>query len=399
MKRPTIHAKRETGKRCLRMLSMAAVLALVCRGQLAPAQTMDDVNLQFHGYATQGFLYSTNNNWNTTNSTDGSAAWTEAVVNLSAQPIPKLRIGVQARYSLLGTYGNAITLDWAQADYKVNERLGFRLGKVKSPNGLLNEIQDIDPAYLWTILPQSVYPLASRNSVLTHYGGVAYGTLPLGERLGKLEYQAFGGQRVIASDDGFLQSTRDIGITLPSGVSGIAVGMMVTWETPVPGLAFGANVSSDRLAGQVAAYGLTGQFLIPAFTVPDYFARYERGKIMLAAEYARKPGHATIVIPEILSPKDPFDQRGFFVMASYKRTGKLTAGAYYSSSIDRQVVQSSARFQKDWALSARYDLNQFLYLKAEQHFIDGTELGYSSADNIDFHPSSRMTLLKLGVSF
>ena len=91
-----------------------------CGGVLASAQSMDDLNLQVHGYATQGFVYSTNNNWDTTSSTDGSAAWTEAVVNLTVQPQSRLRVGVQARYFLLGNYGNSITLDWAQADYKAN---------------------------------------------------------------------------------------------------------------------------------------------------------------------------------------------------------------------------------------------------------------------------------------
>src|SRR5258708_4939362 len=84
----------------------------------APAQSMDDINLQVHGYATQGFLYTNHNNWDTTKSSDGSAAWTEAVVNISAQPERRLSIGMQGRYFLLGTYGNAIGLDWAQADLK-----------------------------------------------------------------------------------------------------------------------------------------------------------------------------------------------------------------------------------------------------------------------------------------
>jgi hypothetical protein len=89
---------------------------------------MEEMNLQVHGYATQGFIYTTNNNWNTAETTDGSPAWSEAVVNMTVEPQPKLRIGVQARYFLLGTYGNQITLDWAQGDYKVNERFGFRAG-------------------------------------------------------------------------------------------------------------------------------------------------------------------------------------------------------------------------------------------------------------------------------
>ena len=153
------------------------------------AQSLDDLNIQIHGYSTQGFLYTTHNNIFTTTSSDGSPAWTEAVVNVGAQPIPKLRIGVQVRYSLLGNLGNAITLDWAAADYKANDKFGVRFGKVKIPSGLLNETQDIDPSYMWSLLPQGNYPISSRNSALADYGGVVYGTLVLGPKIGKLEYR------------------------------------------------------------------------------------------------------------------------------------------------------------------------------------------------------------------
>jgi hypothetical protein len=88
-------------------------------------QSLDELNIQIHGYATQGFVYTTNNNWNSMNSTDGSPAWTEAVFNVTAQPDPKLRVGAQVRYFLMGdSFGNAITLDWASADYKVNDKFG-----------------------------------------------------------------------------------------------------------------------------------------------------------------------------------------------------------------------------------------------------------------------------------
>ncbi len=56
-------------------------------------------------------------------------------------------------------------------------------------------------------------------------------------------------------------------------------------------------------------------------------------------------------------------------------------------------------YEKDWALAARYDFNSFLYAKVEQHFIDGTETGFAASDNPDLQPTTRMTMLKLGVSF
>src|SRR5580698_8652432 len=150
----------------------------------ATAQSLDDLNIQIHGYAAQGFLYSTHNNVLYTNSSDGSPAWTEAVLNVSSVPTPRLRVGVQARYYLLGDSGNTMVLDWAAADYKVNERFGVRFGKVKTPWGLFNETQDIDPSYMWALLPQSIYDITTRNADLAHYGAVVYGTFKLAPAVG-----------------------------------------------------------------------------------------------------------------------------------------------------------------------------------------------------------------------
>ena len=81
-------------------------------------------------------------------------------------PTPKLRVAVQARYFLLADSGNAIVLDWAAADYKFNDRLGVRFGKVKTPWGLFNETQDIDPSYIWALLPQSVCCVLPRKGTI-----------------------------------------------------------------------------------------------------------------------------------------------------------------------------------------------------------------------------------------
>ena len=86
-------------------------------------------------------------------------------------------------------------------------------------------------------------------------------------------------------------------------------------------------------------------------------------------------------------------------MSSYKLTSKLTAGAYYSSFINCSAPVNSSRFQKDWTISTRYDFNPYLYAKAEQHFIDGTGNGFNASDNPNLQPTTRLTILKLGVSF
>jgi hypothetical protein len=125
-----------------RLLNGAIAIALGAAS--AFSQSLDDWNIQIHGYATQGFLYTTQNNIFTTGSSDDSPVWTEAVVNIGAQPIPKLRIGVQARYFLLGNFGNAISFDWAAAGFKFDDRIGVCFGKVKTLSGL--EVDALDGA-------------------------------------------------------------------------------------------------------------------------------------------------------------------------------------------------------------------------------------------------------------
>jgi hypothetical protein len=396
-----------------KILVGAIALAL---GAAAPgfAQSLDDLNIQIHGYATQGFLYTTQNNIFTTNSSNGSPAWTEAVVNVTAQPYPKLRIGIQARYFLLGNLGNSITLDWASADYKANDKFGVRFGKVKTPSGLFNEIQDIDPSYLWSLLPQSVYPIESRNSLLAHYGGVAYGTIKLGPSLGKLEYRGWGGQRVLGSGDGYFVTEREEGVVLPNGLSSVTYGEALHWRTPLTGLMIGAsnsysNASVAALTDTIPGVGaFNGSLNSGASDEPVFFGQYEKNKLMVAGEYSRDAGHGSLVVPHLFTEPYGIDYRAWYAMASYKVTDKLSAGLYDSQFFDHQAAFGPARYTKDWVVSGRYDFNQFLYAKVEQHFIDGTgqSTGYDITLNpptaqlpTGLQPTTRLTILKIGVSF
>jgi hypothetical protein len=377
------------------------------------AQSLEDLNIQLHGYATQGFVYSSANNVLTMSSSNGSPAWSEAVVNVTSQPTPKLRIGVQARYGLMGNLGNAITLDWAAADYKVNDKFGVRFGKVKTPVGLFNEIQDIDPGFNWVLLPQSVYPIESRNSMLAHYGGVVYGTIKLGANMGKLEYRGYGGERVMSSNDGYFLILNEEGLVLPNGISGVTMGGSLHWKTPISGLMIGASDAKDEqwsapLTSSFQFEGLTipltGTFTIKPLNIYNYFGRYEKNKIMFAAEYNRLPATAPILLTSALSGPIPTlektDERAWYGMFTYKVTSKLTAGVYESQFVDHQAALGPSRYQKDWNFNGRYDFNSYLYAKAEEHFIQGDGLNLDLTMNPNGTTTNfKLTLLKIGVSF
>jgi hypothetical protein len=334
-------------------------------------------------------------------------------MNVTAQPYPKLRVGVQARYSLLGNLGNAITLDWVLADYKANDKFGVRFSKVKTPTGLFNEIQDIDPGFIWVLLPQSVYPLESRNSLLTHDGGVVYGTLKLGSKLGKLEYRGFGGERVMTGNDGYFLGLTESGINLPNGISGVTIGGALHWKTPLTGLMIGASDAKDEkwsapITSSYSVQGmsipLTGTFTIDPLNMYNFFGKYEKDKIMFAAEHDRLPATVPINLTSVLtgpiSQVDTTDQRSWYGMFSYKVSSKLTAGVYDSNLIDHQSSLRPWRYSKDWAMTGRYDFNSFLYAKAEQHFIQGTALNIDALMNPNGTTTNfKLTVLKIGVSF
>jgi len=381
----------------------AGLVVLVLGAAGAHAQSLDDLNIQIHGYATQGFLYTTQNNFLAMTTSNGSPNWTEAVVNLGAAPVSGLRIGVQLRYELLGNYSNEVILDWAAADYKVAESFGVRFGKVKIPSGLFNEVQDIDPSYMWSRLPQSTYPISSRTGQLATFGGVAYGTVSIPSHLGKIDYRGWSGDVTLPPNDGYFLSFKEEGIVFSNGLSSVQTGGALHWRTPLPGLMIGASdIRKNTESGAITAGGgaLSGNFIVSPFNQPDYFAKYEKNKWMVATEWSRQRLNYQIQFAGPTVPPTPIDVRAIYGMASYKLTDKFTAGVYDSQYFDRSFALGPERYSKDWAISGRYDLNQYLYAKAEEHFIQGTAIGYDNTLNPNgLKPNTKLTVLKIGVSF
>jgi hypothetical protein len=379
-------------------MSRLPLLAFILGASALPlsAQSLDDLNVQIHGYATQGFLYTTHNNIFYANSSDGSPAWTEAVVNVTLQPMPKLRIGVQARYQLLGDSGNAVTVDWAQGDYKVNDRFGVRFGKVKTPWGLYNETQDVDPSHMWALLPQSIYDITTRGSDLGHFGGVAYGTLNPGGRTGKLDYRIWGGEQVIPQGDGQFKDLNDSDNGPTSALTFVTFGGALHWRTPIPGLMIGA---SDGKANQATVPLADGSESFAPWNNLSYFATYDWRRATVVWEWNRQASPGTLNLAGLPISSVSTDARGWYGMASYHVTGKLSMGAYNSQFFDCDAPLGTDRFSKDWTISGRYDINEFIYIKADQHFIDGTALSLDGQRNPVQAPVYRLTAFKIGVSF
>jgi hypothetical protein len=353
--------------------------------------------IQIHGFATQGFLLSSHNNYLSMQSSSGSLQWTDGAVSFTDSLTSNLRVGIQLHMYQLGQLGGPnVQVDWASGDYKVNDYLGFRAGKVKTALGLFNDSQDVDAIFLWILLPQSVYPADNKSVLLAHLGGEVYGELPLGPRGGKLFYSGFAGERILDRNEGYVQQLAEDGLTFATPPEGKTYGGDLHWQAPLRGLTMGASAAVQALSGIASV----GTLQIPSLLVTSPYAQFERRKFYVAGEYRRTPASAILTIgPEVILL--PEDQRSWYVMGSYRFTERFQAGSYYSHYVNKALDTAlPANYSKDLVLSARYDFNSYFYGKVEGHFLHGTGLGYYESINQNgLKPNSNMLAAKIGFTF
>jgi hypothetical protein len=375
-----------------RILILASLT--LCAGTLL---AQDLSNLQVHGFVTQGFLFSSNNNLFTMPTRDGSAQWTDAAVSFSDAVSDNFRVGIQLHVYQLGQLGGPnLQIDWASGDYRVNEKARFTAGKIKTVYGLFTDSQDVDAVHLFALLPESFYPVDNKSFFLAHYGGDFYGATSLGKHRGTLSYRGFAGYRALDLTGGYAKTIGgDLGSAVTSG-GGNVFGGDLRWQTPLKGLLGGVDVITGNFNGTAA----TGSFHIPYATLPVYFAKFEKGKFMAAGEYKRQNGLFDITINALqMTIPSPFDSQAWYAMSSYRVTEKTQVGAYYSNYKKRHGNGSLPQnYSNDAVISARHDFSSYVYVKLEGHFINGTALlDYFSGTNPN--GVTRMLAAKVGFTF
>lgn len=343
--------------------------------------------VQVHGFASQGFIYTDQNNWLTIHSSQGSGAFTDFGANVSTQVNDKFRVGAQVYDRNLGNLGEwHPTLDWAFADYRFKSWFGIRGGKVKTVLGLYNDTQDLDFLHTFALLPQSVYPTDLRDSTIAHLGGDVYGQISLKRHLGDIIYTAYAGHRHDSNYSGYAYLLVKYGITKPN-YGGLQYGGDLRWSTPLKGLLIGASRMNEDLTARGKAF--TPEIGIVPFTAASraawtdqFYGEYSVGKLRIDAEYRRHIYDQVIDKGTLCTISDV---RGWYVAGAYRFTRRLELGSYYSryaiTSVGAGPLAALFPNQTDTSLpanhiydkvaTARVDLNRFWNFKVEGHFMDG----------------------------
>ena len=292
---------------------------------LGTAYAYDLGDIEIHGFASTGYMKSTDNNF-LLSSEDGSFEFNEAGINFSTALNENIRIGLQLYSFDNGNIGNNdINLDWAFLDYKWKNELGVRLGKIKTPLGLYNEVRDYDMLRTSILMPQSVYYRYLRETSIGYQGGGIYGNVFL-NRFGSLSYDLIYGTMEMASDGGISKFLTTEERSFNSGKIDYVAGGRIRWNTPLKGLLFAASIYQLEIIYNMEAIGAPVGIAIefPEMMVEYYSAEYNIGNFTVAAEYTTFSGdietsldYSKLGVPSPEPTTDDWRDEGYYISASY----------------------------------------------------------------------------------
>ncbi|MBN2372492.1 hypothetical protein JXL19_01720 [bacterium] len=376
-------------------------------------QAVELNNIDIHGFISQGYLKTNKNNY-LAETEDGTFQFNEMGLNFSTDLTDQLHIGMQFFARDLGDVGNdSLVLDWAFADYRWQNWIGFRIGKIKFDHGLYNETREMDMLRTSVMLPQSIYPELWRNAFSTIKGVASYGYVPL-SFMGNLAYNFQIGAMDFKQDSGY---RRFFGIQIHDflDISEIDadyawVGSLA-WNMPIPGLKF--KMTYHNIEGQKGHGDIWRTFEDPnRITFPvdlefkerdGYIAsiEYTLKNLILVAEYMQEdfpfvmtfqpwPPQGSTPSPQGWTPIPPTrESEGWYVSGSYRFTRWLEMGLsyseYYPNADNKHGYGKWPGYEflswlKTTTLSTSFDINDYWVLKLETSYNDGAG-GINMMDN------------------
>lgn len=380
-------------------------------------------SLQIHGFATQTFNYTSANQF-FGDTEDGSFEFRELGINASYRLRSDLMVSGQIVSRHAGEVDDGSPrLDFGLVDYTVDQSLdgrwGVRLGRIKIPTGLYNVTRDVDHTRPSIILPQSVYLDRSRSMLLSADMMLVYSEHQLDH--GDLFIEA--GYGLPHADDEDLERGALLGYNWEGKLDGKPSFSFQTLYESTDGhwtaaLTFNrAALEFDATAAD-RAIGLLGGDLDIEYRMLSL--RYETADWNLTGEFLRQHNVARGFGP--LLPDGSADGDNWYIqggirpkqnvelIARYERSYSNNAdkagnraasfsGAYQA--IGLPGIANHNKFSKDFMIGLRWDPDPQWVLRAEHHWVDGTNW-LSRIENPN--PTSqqrewRLFMLSAGYSF
>ncbi|MDO9469935.1 MAG: porin [Nitrosomonas sp.] len=356
-------------------------------------------DLQIHGFASQAYITTSDNDVFGNSDKGGSFGFTEAGLNASVRPLPRLLLSAQVLSRRAGEGNTGMPrLDFGFLDYRIYShevnQFGIRVGRLKNPFGFYNETRDVAFTRPSIMLPQSIYFDRTRNLGLSSDSVQLYSDAAI-FNLGTFSTQ-FGVTLPIVSD-------KDTESSLLAGLQKGQLNREVSYigrgifESNDKRLRLGVsgiwlNTAYDpnsKLNDQIGPGGL--QFS-PIF----FSAQYNAERWTLTSEYALRH----FKYDQNFGARSPvngldFYGESYYFQGEYRFTPKwegiLRYDVLYTDRADRDgsdfvkrtngLGVAHSRFAKDITVGLRWNVTPQFMLRAEYHHVNGT--GWlSTLDNV-----------------
>lgn len=327
----------------------------------AISKASENSDVEIHGFISQGYLRTDHNNYMAETKGKGSFEFNELGLNFGTDLTDKLHIGMQFFARDLGENGNDdLVLDWAFADYRLRDWLGFRVGRIKTSFGYYNAIRDFDVLRTGVFAPQSVYPELLRDTYSFVKGVSLYGYKATG-LLGNVTYNYTTGLFNISEESAYKEALNDFWSAYQLDAQKMEVGMShvfdCQWETPVTGLTLGGT------------YYLTEDLYVEG-PLSGWFAE-DRNKITYF--------------------KENMDSHGFFLLLRYSLGNAVLMGEYWINTIEAVIDVEKTEGGDQGYLPASDLVNEGWYGSFSYRFNETFEAEYTysvfypDTDNRDGH--------------
>lgn len=365
------------GKTGRRELLLSAMLLLASPSQ---AEWKLPESFQVHGFASQAFIVTTDNNFFGDSRDNGTFDFRELGINASWRILPKLQIAAQgvARWAGENDKGDP-RLDYGLLDYTLRSDAentwGIRLGRVINPIGFYNDTRDVAFTRPSIFLPQSIYFDRTRDVALSADGAQFYGErrtdfgdfllqfnvakprVGAREELALLGSNGMGELKGDTSFFGRLLYEKDGGL-IRLGLSSLWANFdfdsAPNYSPPSGSIEFSPLIFSGQYNGE--RFSLTSEVALRNFDYSGFGPHLDRDftglSWYLQGSYRFSPRWEAVVrFDSLCTDLGDCDGEDF--------AAKTTGAAH-------------RRFADDWMVGLRWDVTSSIMLRAEFHHIRGT---------------------------
>lgn len=336
---------------------------------------------QVHGFFSQGYSLTSDNNFYGDSQGNGSFNFREIAINASLRPRDDMLVSGQILSRTANQESSSRPqIDFLLLDYRfysgLKQNSGVRLGRVKNPIGFYNETRDVAFTRPSIVLPQSIYFDRTRDLTLSSDGAQFYLQKPLDS--GHLNIQLQIANPIIDSE---ISEKILLGGDRPGKFSAQTSHIAkFGYEPDGEGLAWALSLINLKAKYQpgIADIVTSGELV---FRPRIFSVQYNTQKWSTTAEYSRRPFSFKGLTP--YTGIDKIEGESLYIQGTYRFNDQWDAilryDVTYTNKDDRNGRNwesttgrpAFSQFSKDWTIGMRVEFAPSWMLRIENHWVNG----------------------------